>query len=266
VESLEAQGIPAPAAKKKILEVQDELTSNDPIDPVQTEGRRDFGCHHKVHLIKMVAGRVYTIEMHSLTQSARPFQLRPPNWDKWDNFLRLENGKKKHLVYNDDIVEAKILDARIKDFKCPRTGFYRIIATSFEPAEMGKYRLIVWEEGIGEEVTRLDLTYGEDRADGVLPKASKDTIDQARPFSVFKEYQVELEAGKTYQIDLTSKDFDAYLRLLDAAGKELARDDNGGSGLDARITFQCSRKGGYRILATSALGGKGAYLLTVKKN
>ena len=41
-----------------------------------------------------------------------------------------------------------------------------------------------------------------------------------------KVYKVKLTEGKTYQIDLKSKDFDAVLRLEDPAGKEIAFNDD----------------------------------------
>ena len=37
-----------------------------------------------------------------------------------------------------------------------------------------------------------------------------------------------MSSDKTYVIDLESSDFDAYLRVEDAAGKALAQDDDGG--------------------------------------
>ena len=53
-----------------------------------------------------------------------------------------------------------------------------------------------------------------------------------------KVYPIKLEAGKAYQIDLKSADFDAFLRLEDAKGKEVAYndDDPAGSTTDSHIT------------------------------
>src|SRR5215831_4607100 len=54
-------------------------------------------------------------------------------------------------------------------------------------------------------------------------------------------YQVKLEEGKTYQIDMISPDqkaLDPFLVLQDAAFKKLAEDDDGGEGLNARIVFR----------------------------
>jgi hypothetical protein len=54
-------------------------------------------------------------------------------------------------------------------------------------------------------------------------------------------YQIKLAAGKTYVIDMVSpnqKALDPYLVLKDANGVILAEDDDGGDGLNARITFR----------------------------
>jgi serine protease Do len=66
-------------------------------------------------------------------------------------------------------------------------------------------------------------------------------------------------------MDMTSKDLDAFLRLEDAAGKELAKDDDGGGGRNARIQFACPATGEYRIIATTFFGGTGRFTLTVKE-
>jgi hypothetical protein len=79
-------------------------------------------------------------------------------------------------------------------------------------------------------------------------------------------YQVKLVEGKTYQLDMTSKDLDAYLILLDAMGKELARDDDGGEGLNSRIVFRAEKSGTYQIVATSFQeSGAGPFALSIRE-
>jgi serine protease Do len=58
-------------------------------------------------------------------------------------------------------------------------------------------------------------------------------------------------AAQRVQIDVVSNDFDAYAILTDGAGNELARDDDGGEGTDARIIHTLPANGQYRVLATS---------------
>src|SRR5262249_40908466 len=49
-----------------------------------------------------------------------------------------------------------------------------------------------------------------------------DPPDAVRKGSGHKVHEVKLEAGQCYQIDLTSKDFDTFLRLEDDNKKQLA--------------------------------------------
>ncbi len=78
-------------------------------------------------------------------------------------------------------------------------------------------------------------------------------------------HTVKMKAGQMYQIDLVSKAFDAYLRVEDASGKELAQNDDRGAGtLDSRIYFKVPKDGTYRLIATSFDGKTGPYTLTAK--
>ena len=80
-------------------------------------------------------------------------------------------------------------------------------------------------------------------------------------------YTFEGQQGKTYQIDLHSKAFDAYLYLRDAKDVTLMTNDDVEPGnLDSRIVYQVTKSGTYKILATSlGAGGTGPFTLTVRE-
>src|SRR5438067_1769606 len=80
-----------------------------------------------------------------------------------------------------------------------------------------------------------------------------------------KIFAIKLMKGKSYQIDMQSKEVDSFLRLENAVGKELAKDDDSGEGRDARVQFNCPEDGEYRIIATTFFGGMGGFTLTVKE-
>jgi CHAT domain-containing protein/tetratricopeptide (TPR) repeat protein len=93
-----------------------------------------------------------------------------------------------------------------------------------------------------------------------------DSVDPVLKKGFHKVYPVKLAAGAYYQIDLASKDFDAYLRLEDAKGKQLAEDDDGGGEQNARIVYRPERSDAYRVIATSFdPGTTGKFVLTVKQ-
>jgi hypothetical protein len=80
-------------------------------------------------------------------------------------------------------------------------------------------------------------------------------------------HMVNMKAGYLYTIDMVSNQLDSFLRLEDKDGKQLDEDDDSGGMLNARLLFNCSKDGDYKVICT-ALGdeGGGAYNLTVKKS
>jgi len=82
-----------------------------------------------------------------------------------------------------------------------------------------------------------------------------------------QSHPLKMTAGKTYMIDMTSAEFDTYLRLEDDKGKVLAEnDDISDENLNSRIIFNCKEDGNYRIVATSfQQTGRGAYVLIIRE-
>ena len=79
-------------------------------------------------------------------------------------------------------------------------------------------------------------------------------------------HEFELSPAKSYVIDLVSKRFDAFLRLEDATGKQIAEDDDSGGGTNARLRFRPRAPGVYRIIATTFEPSTfGAYSLTIRE-
>ena len=94
------------------------------------------------------------------------------------------------------------------------------------------------------------------------------TADDARDKlrnSFAKTIRVKLFKGKTYQIDMKSKQIDSYLRLESSAGLQLAEDDDSGGFPDARIFFHCPADGVYRIIATTFISATGPFTLMIRE-
>jgi serine/threonine protein kinase len=95
--------------------------------------------------------------------------------------------------------------------------------------------------------------------------AATDPLDTVVAKSRAKSYSVPLIAGKTYTIDMTSTDFDSYLRIEKARGESLAVDDDSGGGLNARIVFTPTMGGLHTIIATSFnAGAEGTFTLSIR--
>lgn len=84
--------------------------------------------------------------------------------------------------------------------------------------------------------------------------------------------KVEMTAGKVYVLDILADGdgaggtlSDAYLRLLDSGGNEVAMDDNAGAGKDAHIQFTPTYSGSYYLDVTGAEGTTGTYTARVRE-
>jgi tetratricopeptide (TPR) repeat protein len=125
----------------------------------------------------------------------------------------------------------------------------------------------------------LDKLAGEERAAwqkfwtqvGALSKEARAAFSQTEHQGKLSDkereqsYPVKMTAGKTYMIDMSSAQFDTYLRLENDKGKVLAvNDDISPQNLNSRIIFSCKEDGNYRIVATSFQhAGRGAFVLII---
>jgi hypothetical protein len=232
VPALASVGLTAASAvpgdkKVEYLREKGEFTADTPKDSVKKD------CPCRLYALKCVEGRTYTIDLRS---------------DDFDAFLRLEDPSGKQVAEDDDSgVGSKGQDARII-YTAPKSGTYTICATSFNSAARGKYTLSVDHDGKGKDITLEYLL----EVQGKLAKDDKK--DPTRGGNIYyKPYKIDMKAKTTYVIELDSKDFDAYLRLENDEGKQVAYDDDGAKvGLNAKLVYPCDRAGTYTIFATSA--------------
>jgi hypothetical protein len=126
--------------------------------------------------------------------------------------------------------------------------------------EVGRRAVPLYLEG----QARSSLVVGSNglHLEGMLTNA--DPKDRSLQFAPHKVYKVRMNAGQKYTIDLVSRAFDAYLRLEDSTEKELARDDDSGGNLNARIVFTAPATGSYRIIATTFNRQVGPFTLSVR--
>jgi hypothetical protein len=149
----------------------------------------------------------------------------------------------------EDTQGKSIALANGRTFKCPDDGVFRLLVSS-PGGSSGQYVLSVRPIDFKPVKAGEVLTLGPDglSVEAVLTK--DDPLDKARKKHC-RGYDVQMNGGKPYVIDLMSKQFDAFLRLEDAAGKQLAQDDDSGGGTNARIRFKAPSSGVYCVIATS---------------
>lgn len=218
----------APAMKPVVI--NDELFNADLKDKVYQQS------YCKTYTIKLEKGRAYQIEMASNT-------LRP--------VLRLENSGGTAVASTQDQGNQR---ATIF-YEPTTTEDFHIIATTPNDARTGKYTLTVRDAtgfmilSVNDKLNQNDKQYA-----GAGNKKHK-------------LFLAQLEAGKTYQIDMKSGAFDSYLFLESPDGKKLTQDDDGGGYPSARIIWKATETGKFRIITTYFGGGGnlGDFTLTVRQ-
>lgn len=92
-----------------------------------------------------------------------------------------------------------------------------------------------------------------------------DLKDTVRTQMYCKTYTFKMIEGRNYQLDMTSADFDSYLRLEEPSGQQIAADDDSGGFPHARIVIRAPKTGDYTIITTTyRAGATGKFMLTVK--
>lgn len=211
--------------------IADQLARTDPTDTVRR------GCFRKIYTEEMEAGNRYTIDMIG----------------NFDTYIRVEDANGRNLAQDDDGGEG--LNSRLL-FIPPANGKYRIIATSCGSGATGGYTMTIRRE-------RKLFPEKFQTFQGQLTQ--NDPRDAVRNGCFSKVHTYKMKAGRTYVIDLQSG-FDPYLRVEDANGRNLAQDDDGGEGLNSRLTFRANATGEYRLIATSCgSGATGPYVMTVRE-
>ena len=86
----------------------------------------------------------------------------------------------------------------------------------------------------------------------------------------YDEWSYSARAGQHIVITMDSDDVDALLVVLQDDGTQVARDDDGGTGLNARVSFRAPATGRYTIVAASRFsrlqGQTGRYTLRLERS
>jgi hypothetical protein len=217
----------APASAQAPVSVSGELTDNDSVGDEQ----------HRFddHVFQLEAGQRYRISVDS---------------SAFDPVARLfRQGSTSAVAENDD---GDGLNSRI----------------NYTPTESGAYTLRVLAfSAEGRGAYSVGLASLPPLPPGVpVPWSTRGRIETSDPSSGadgyhYDEYTLRLEAGRRYILKAESSAFDPYARLY-AAGEDnvLAENDDGGDGLNSRISFVPETTGDYVLrVAPLANDGTGAY-------
>jgi Ca2+-binding EF-hand superfamily protein len=129
---------------------------------------------------------------------------------------------------------------------------WRGSATDFREADLNGDGFITPDELMRDAKGPVELKLRNGRVDYNGEITEREELYQGK--KAYKVLTVRLELGKSYQIDLTSRFFQAFLYLEDSRGNRLKEHSSPTIGGNSRIMHRAEKSGVYRIVATS-LGG-----------
>ncbi|PZO51999.1 MAG: hypothetical protein DCF16_10465 [Alphaproteobacteria bacterium] len=177
-----------------------------------------------------------------------------------DPLLRVLDRDGNELAVNDD--DGESLNSAL-EFTPESNGDVFVEARAFADAYAGGYALAIasarapTDRLSADRNTRGRLNVGGEVSDVIDPVTDKDW------------YRIRLEAGQSYRFTLNSSGdnplADPYLALMNAAGEEVAMDDDGGEGFNSYLEFTAPTTGNYFLAAQSFAGGSaGGYTLAAR--
>ncbi len=192
----------------------------------------------------------------------------------FDSYLILQDQVGNQIGYNDD--GGGGLNAQI-GMALPMTGSYRVIAKAYRANAFGNYTLMLAGQGgvamapqpmpmatpIVSSPNQLNVlgTIGANQqvAGNLTP------MDQRWDNKPIQVWAFTCAAGQPFQMDVLSS-WDNYAVVFDPMGQGVARDDDTGEGLNARINYTCAMTGVYRLGVTTYTSSTtpGAYTMQLQ--
>jgi hypothetical protein len=205
----------------------------------------ETGEYYDDYTLTLNQGDVYVVDLYS---------------DDFDPYLivREDTATSDFQLENDDFGSGDTTRAHVI-FQAPRAGTYRIIATTFEEGESGRYQLTM------RNVTPGPGSSGPTREESGSLEAGDEQLEAGEYVDV---HTLSAEEGDLYLIDLHSNEFDTYLFVTgpDGSDLEIHNDDLGQLTSRSQITLMAPRRGEYEIHATTFEAGEsGSYRLTIQK-
>ena len=155
-----------------------------------------------------------------------------------DPALRLYSSAGQELAFDDD--GGGGTNALVSDFQIPADGEYTIHALRLREGQAGQYDLrLMLSDPAPSSVEQADSADYGYTVTGWLDDGN-----------FFDDYKFNARAGEYFTIlmDATTGDVDPAIRLYNSAGRELAYDNDGGSGINARLSnFRMPADGEYTI-------------------
>ena len=184
-----------------------------------------------------------------------PFRLHYAELEKNRTYMiRMESSDLDTKLVLEDLF-GRVLATDVDDYD----ALYGVIV--FRPAETGRYRLIA------DAMTPMEGYYSITIRELPSVLSVEDALhstDLPVNDSLERAYDVTMTAGRRYIIDMESKEFTSFVRLLNVNGAVVSFQDECGAMGNARIVFEPFETATYRIVAAaSEERATGAFRLSV---
>jgi thiol-disulfide isomerase/thioredoxin len=207
------------------------------------DGTDKEGKPFKVFTFKAKPNMAYIIKMHGRSIDAQ---------------VRLEDAAGQP-VKNEDFFDGRLSQLIVTPDK---GGEFRVIVSTVTLNQFGNFSLSITEKAPTAPAVEPATFDRVARITGAL--TVQDAIDKQGKFH--KMYVVKTKPGLRYSCELTSKGFDAYLRVEDAKGIVIKTEDSGDKSV-SRLTFKAEADGVVRVVASSLIPGQtGAFNLTIAES
>lgn len=174
---------------------------------------------------------------------------------EFDAFLVLYGVDGAQLGYSDNGLPPT--DAQLLTVELPATGSYRVSATSRNAAESNGTQRV-------EGAYSLTLAVARPANDGSIANGEL-VVGELTVVQQSAQYEFNGLAGDVVTIDLRTDAFDPAVGLFTPGGERLMTDDDGGGGLNARISsFRLPSDGTYLIIVDGFRGFTGERTLQGK--
>lgn len=253
--SVTGSGGPAPAVGGAVSQdgVRGWITSGESRSGVLTasDPQLQRGAVYHAYLYNGRPGETITLEV--MSSSLDPYAV-------------VQDASGNALASDDD--GGGNLQARLV-YTFRSAGTYRLVATTYSSGTYGPYTLRVTSNMAGMPAPVQTVTGGIPNPVGTIGinqqvSGTLTSMDQRFDGKPVHLYNFSCIAGLSFQMDVLSS-WDNYAIVLDPSGTVVARDDDTGEGLNARLLYTCPMSATYRLGVTTFLPSTqpGPYTLQV---
>ena len=202
---------------------------------VQTQGRLGIkdetledGSYYHIYRVHAIRGDQVTVNLESTDFDTYVYVID-------DGDFREDNDDRTMGDTNSEL-----------SFEVDRPRDFYVVATSYEPGDIGEYRLLVsTERSVASAPVQATLA-GINRDQGELEKGD----ERLSSGEFYDSYMFAGSTGQLVSLELESDEFDTYLILIEPDGEQIEIDDARGS-TNSYLERVLEQEGTYEILVTS---------------